>query len=290
MGELTLRNWSPNSHPKENEPSDKEVQEQINRSIMMVARMAVAQSQPGPLPSFSLGSEFGSQSQSQSQSQPMEIYDIDDDDEEEDPCLTQKSISQEGPLLSDKNINENEKLHQDVQKLKSMEISQPQDPRARNGKRRRCEQNVLQMGDGRGRKQWLFAPVLYAQHWWLYVLDVKKRKFYALDSLNSTAPGRDRNKLNRFASNVLDQIQYMEVVNPSFLEKRNFTVPIWTEDELQQFREEFVERILFNGDNFFRQQALKVSNPVARHQRPSAALQSPYVQLKSMDSESGKLG
>ncbi|MED6138828.1 hypothetical protein PIB30_078167 [Stylosanthes scabra] len=385
MEELTLRNWSSNSHPKDNEQVIK-----------------------------SLGSEFGSQSQSQPQSQPMEIYDIDDDEEEEDPYLIQKSISQEGPLLSDKNINKNEKLHQGVQKLESTEISQPQGPKFKTLEQgmekeedmsKRCCRWATE-SEGNNGYQFLFkfktgkdydamryhfvsmaeksevdliimqimcilhnrennekfrdmiycvpplflhdilkkyghnyidattglpykittmpnldplvqlfALVLYTQHWWLYVLDVKKRKFYALDSLNSTAPGSNvfdqmwvhagaRTLLPNMTRNVASHslfakyvplpkqpnqfdcgvyvLKYMEIVNPRLLKKRNFTFLVWTEDELQQFKEEFVERILFDGDNFFRQQALKVSNPVARHQRPSAALQSPYVQLKTL--------
>ncbi|MED6177447.1 hypothetical protein PIB30_098215 [Stylosanthes scabra] len=53
--------------PKENVETDKEVQEEINRNIMMIAKMVVAQGDMGPLPSFDLGIDFGSQSQSQSQ-------------------------------------------------------------------------------------------------------------------------------------------------------------------------------------------------------------------------------
>ncbi|MED6213708.1 hypothetical protein PIB30_095920, partial [Stylosanthes scabra] len=52
----------------------------------------------------------------------------------------------------------------------------------------------------------LFAPILYSHHRWLYVLDVTHRKFYVLDSKNSEARRRDKNKLNRYASNVLDQM------------------------------------------------------------------------------------
>ncbi|MED6152153.1 hypothetical protein PIB30_089185 [Stylosanthes scabra] len=78
-------------------------------------------------------------------------------------------------------------------------------------------------------------------------------------------------------------LKYMEIVNPSLLEKRNFIVLVWTE-----LRVEFVEHILFDDNNLFRQQALNMSNLVARHQRPSAALQSPYVQLKTTDLESAK--
>ncbi|MED6109326.1 hypothetical protein PIB30_032437 [Stylosanthes scabra] len=83
--------------------------------------------------------------------------------------------------------------------------------------------------------------------------------------------------------------KYMDIVNPSQLGKKNFTVPVWAEDELQRFIEEFVERILYDGDNYYRHQAIKASSATTRHPKPSTALQSPYTQLKSADLESGKL-
>ncbi|MED6152385.1 hypothetical protein PIB30_091560 [Stylosanthes scabra] len=52
----------------------------------------------------------------------------------------------------------------------------------------------------------LFAPVLYGNHWWLYVIQVKGKKFFVLDSKNIKNPSGERMKLNRFASNVIDQI------------------------------------------------------------------------------------
>ncbi|MED6190705.1 hypothetical protein PIB30_108344, partial [Stylosanthes scabra] len=60
-------------------------------------------------------------------------------------------------------------------------------------------------------------------------------------------------------------------------------------DELQRFREEFVERILYDGDNYYKHQAIKASSATARHPKPSTALQSPYTQMQSADLESGKL-
>ncbi|MED6216548.1 hypothetical protein PIB30_008533 [Stylosanthes scabra] len=55
-------------------------------------------------------------------------------------------------------------------------------------------------------------------------------------------------------------VKYMDYVNPSILGKRQFSVPIWTEAELQEFREENVEWILYHGDNYYRYQAIKVAN------------------------------
>ncbi|MED6167863.1 hypothetical protein PIB30_006834 [Stylosanthes scabra] len=186
--------------------------------------------------------------------------------------------------------------------------------------------HFFSLGEGAELELTLFAPVLYANHWWLYVLDVENRKFYTLDSLNPKSSGGDRNKLGRFASNVLNQmrvragattlfpnmtknvglhsflakyilvprqpnahdcgiyvLKYMDIVNPSLLGKRNFTVPVWTE-----FREQYVECILYHDDTYFRHKAIKASNLVTRHPRRSTALQSPYTQLNTADLESGK--
>ncbi|MED6192361.1 hypothetical protein PIB30_009440 [Stylosanthes scabra] len=83
-------------------------------------------------------------------------------------------------------------------------------------------------------------------------------------------------------------IKYMDYVNPSTLGKRGFSVPIWTEAEFQEFREENVERILYHGDNYYRYQAIKAGNSAIRDPKPSTALQSRYTQLKTADLESGK--
>ncbi|MED6139139.1 hypothetical protein PIB30_081073 [Stylosanthes scabra] len=60
--QLTHKYWESNREPKENVETDKEVHEEINRNITMIAKMAVAQGDMGPLPSFDLGIGFGSQS------------------------------------------------------------------------------------------------------------------------------------------------------------------------------------------------------------------------------------
>ncbi|MED6131954.1 hypothetical protein PIB30_014856 [Stylosanthes scabra] len=83
-------------------------------------------------------------------------------------------------------------------------------------------------------------------------------------------------------------IKYTEYVNPSILGKREFSVPIWTEAELQEFKEQNVERILYHDDNYYRYQAIKTANSATRDPKPSTALQSPYTQLNITDLESGK--
>ncbi|MED6155764.1 hypothetical protein PIB30_008000 [Stylosanthes scabra] len=86
-------------------------------------------------------------------------------------------------------------------------------------------------------------------------------------------------------------LKYMDYVNPSILGKKNFSVPIWTEVELQEFREQYVyvERILYHSDNYYRYKAIKAVNSATRDARPSTAFQSPYTQLNTTDLELGKL-
>ncbi|MED6178117.1 hypothetical protein PIB30_104578 [Stylosanthes scabra] len=75
----------------------------------------------------------------------------------------------------------------------------------------------------------------------------------------------------------------MEIVNPNDLAKRNFKIPVWSKEQLEEFREQIVEHILCDVDNEFREMVMQVANPHARHPRPSRALQSPYIQLDSGD-------
>ncbi|MED6175777.1 hypothetical protein PIB30_081492, partial [Stylosanthes scabra] len=53
----------------------------------------------------------------------------------------------------------------------------------------------------------IFAPILFSEHWWLYVMDIEKREFFVLDSKNIVSPSDERSSLNRFASNILDQLR-----------------------------------------------------------------------------------
>ncbi|XP_020961085.1 uncharacterized protein LOC107648029 [Arachis ipaensis] len=44
----------------------------------------------------------------------------------------------------------------------------------------------------------IFAPVCYSGHWWLWVIDTTKWRFYILDPLHKKAPRNERKKLNKF--------------------------------------------------------------------------------------------
>ncbi|MED6116862.1 hypothetical protein PIB30_104254 [Stylosanthes scabra] len=283
---------------------------------MMIAQMAVAQGDIGLLPSFELGIDFGSQSQSQSQpekeKEPAQETKKHDQDVQKEKG---KEIQQhQGPEI--KTPEEAIQKRQCMTKLCYKWATKPEGNneyqhlfRFKTGKQIEAMRYhftsmaeeaeidlaivqimcILYNRENNEKFKYttycvpplflLFAPILYSHHWWLYVLDVTNKKFYVLDSKNSEPRLGDRNKLNRFA--------YMDIVNPSHLGRKNFNVPVWGEDELQRFREEFVERILYDGDNYYRHQAIKASNTPARHPKPSTALQSPYTQMQSADLESG---
>ncbi|MED6137637.1 hypothetical protein PIB30_066781 [Stylosanthes scabra] len=69
----------------------------------------------------------------------------------------------------------------------------------------------------------LFAPVLDSNHWWLYVLDVDNKEFYIVDSVYSITPNQQRNKLHRFACNILNQLRVWARA-PSLLKKTTISL------------------------------------------------------------------
>ncbi|MED6215935.1 hypothetical protein PIB30_003142 [Stylosanthes scabra] len=131
----------------------------------------------------------------------------------------------------------------------------------------------------------LFAPVLYSHHWWLYVLDVDNKEFYIADSVFGVDSDADRNKLHRFACNILNQLgvwagaqslikkrsitlqlsqipqivgvyvmKWMELLDAATLSgaytfKTRCLVEEWNQDQLDEFRKEIVSKVLMSKYN-----------------------------------------
>ncbi|MED6181506.1 hypothetical protein PIB30_019933 [Stylosanthes scabra] len=362
--ELTLKDWCSKTDPKEDIPTNKEIEEQMNKSIMMVAEIALAQSKLGPPPSFKLCPEIDSQPEEEDQ-EPQK---------EDEQNLKGKEIEHQGtecktpgPIIQDDRKTMQTRLykwatketeHDNYELLFNfkrgkeyaamryhfMSLGEKAEVEMTHSVLERYGRNFISATTGLPHDistleninhlhyidenkmksaPFLFAPILYASHWWLYVIDVDNKKFYAIDSLNPKSPGGDKNKLGRFVCSRSDAgacwgktrvvgshsllpkyilvprqpnaydcgvyvLKYMDYVNPSILGKKNFSVPIWTEAELQEFREQYVEGILYHDDNYYRYKAIKVANSATRDARPSTALQSPYTQLNTADLVSGK--
>ncbi|MED6187304.1 hypothetical protein PIB30_075143 [Stylosanthes scabra] len=104
----------------------------------------------------------------------------------------------------------------------------------------------------------LFGPVLYFDHWWLYVLDVDQRNIVVIDSKNIKSPTPERTEMNKFASNILDQMLTW-AGNPSIFNRgkthwnqsyyegtRVHNIQRWSEIELEEFRRKIVAKILLS--------------------------------------------
>ncbi|MED6152529.1 hypothetical protein PIB30_092949 [Stylosanthes scabra] len=98
--------------------------------------------------------------------------------------------------------------------------------------------------------RYIFAPVLYSGHWWMYAFDKTKKTFFVVDSRRKDNPSHDRTRINKFA------------------------------EDLQRFRNEIIWQIILSKDNLHVQKAIQGAIDTTIH-RPSVALQSPYVQVNT---------
>ncbi|MED6181854.1 hypothetical protein PIB30_023215 [Stylosanthes scabra] len=129
--------------------------------------------------------------------------------------------------------------------------------------------------------------------------------FDNIDKLDTTAedaedeeePKTPRKRLYKWATEGEENIiydcgvhvlKYLEVVNPLELNKKSYKVPAFSQEQLNEYREEIVKRILLNNDNFYKVEAVQATVPRQKQSRPSRHIQSPFVQLNSSDIESGK--
>ncbi|MED6196527.1 hypothetical protein PIB30_048311 [Stylosanthes scabra] len=96
--------------------------------------------------------------------------------------------------------------------------------------------------------RYIFAPVLFSGHWWMYVLDKVKKNFFVIDSRPKEYPGPDRTKINKLA------------------------------EKLEEFRNEIISAIILSKSNKLIEGAIQGVMGTTIH-KPSAALQSPYVQV-----------
>ncbi|MED6163465.1 hypothetical protein PIB30_080191 [Stylosanthes scabra] len=162
----------------------------------------------------------------------------------------------------------------------------------------------------------LFAPILCYEHWWLYVLDVEKKHLFVLDSKNVESPIPERTEMNKFVSNILDQLmqwagrgsmfkkghtclmlmyinvpqqpntydcaifvmKWMEELDPTTLRESH----AGTKADLDKFREKIVANILLSPENLMRMDVVTEVNEI-RLIKPGAALRSPFTQIDSAD-------
>ncbi|RYR07506.1 hypothetical protein Ahy_B05g074868 [Arachis hypogaea] len=169
--------------------------------------------------------------------------------------------------------------------------------------------------------RYIFAPVCHSQHWWLWLADTRKRKFYILDPYHTKSPSDERTALNTFIGYVISRIRvyaggaplktrdkdkeieppyinisgqktsydcavyvmkWLEIIHPENIKRLKYEWDNWTQDEMDHFRVEYASRILFHKMNQDKAEAIRGSNAI-RLSKPSSLLLSPYCQIDSND-------
>ncbi|QHO54679.1 uncharacterized protein DS421_2g58910 [Arachis hypogaea] len=168
---------------------------------------------------------------------------------------------------------------------------------------------------------YIFAPVCYSGHWWLWLIDTTKGRCHILDPLHKKAPGEERKKLNKFTGYIFSRLRayadgeplqkgekekeikssyvkisgqkssydcaiyvmkWMELIEPENIKKGKYEWDNWTQEEVDHYRVEYASRILFSEMNKERDRAIRESNAI-RLSKPSSVLLSPFCQINSDD-------
>ncbi|RYR51071.1 hypothetical protein Ahy_A06g026131 [Arachis hypogaea] len=170
---------------------------------------------------------------------------------------------------------------------------------------------------------YIFAPVCYSDHWWLWVIDTRKQRFHILDPLHKKAPSDKRKQLNKFTRYVISRMRayaggkplkkgekekeikasyvniscqkstydcaiyvmkWLELIEPENIKRGKYEWDNWKQDEVDHYRVEYASRILFNEMSKERDEAIRASNAI-RLSKPSSVLLSPFCQINSIDIE-----
>ncbi|MED6154165.1 hypothetical protein PIB30_109514, partial [Stylosanthes scabra] len=85
-------------------------------------------------------------------------------------------------------------------------------------------------------------------------------------------------------------MKWMELLEAATLSgcyayKVRYSLDEWGQDKLDGFRREIVSRLILSKENTLRVDAISQVNKMGRQTKPSAALQSPYVQVSTAELE-----
>ncbi|RYR28458.1 hypothetical protein Ahy_B01g052592 [Arachis hypogaea] len=172
---------------------------------------------------------------------------------------------------------------------------------------------------------YIFAPVCYSGHWWLWLINTRKRKCQILDPLHKKAPTDERKAINKFTGYVFSRLityaggeplqkgerekeikspyvkisgqktsydcavyimKWMELIEPENIKKGKYQWNNWPQEEVDHYRVEYASRILFSEMNTQRDRSIRESSAI-RLSKPSSVLLSPFCQINSADIETG---
>ncbi|RYQ96593.1 hypothetical protein Ahy_B08g092409 [Arachis hypogaea] len=149
---------------------------------------------------------------------------------------------------------------------------------------------------------YIFAPVCYTEHWWIWVADVRKKNFFILDSYHKKCPSESRMKLNKFVVSYFYCLGYVisrmrvyaegaplkkddhEIESyTSTFQAKKYTMIVLFMRRWTTFG--YASQILFYEMNRDRDTAIRESEAI-RLSKPSAVLLSPYCQIELDDIDS----
>ncbi|MED6156854.1 hypothetical protein PIB30_018220 [Stylosanthes scabra] len=174
-------------------------------------------------------------------------------------------------------------------------------------------------------------PHLCQGHWWPYVLDVENMEFYIADSMfEADTSDTNRTKLHRFSAGAQSIIKkrsislepravdvpkqpnptdcgvyvmkWMEVLDAAALSgafafKTRCQIEEWDQDQLNEFRKDFVSKVLLSENNTLNVEAISQATSMTqeaitearrrmpRRTKPSAVLRSPFLQPSTAELE-----
>ncbi|KAL4293208.1 hypothetical protein AHAS_Ahas18G0105100 [Arachis hypogaea] len=140
----------------------------------------------------------------------------------------------------------------------------------------------------------LFVPICNGGHWWLWIADVNKKKFYVLDPVNKLPEDipDSRKELNKFVvriNNFSDEgLCWGGTLNGGWPGSRSRVYPTkWLtyKGEIDNFRYQYGPHLLLHEMNKIRDQVILESQAI-RLPKSSAALSSPYCQYTFGDLDS----
>ncbi|QHO20486.1 uncharacterized protein DS421_11g338370 [Arachis hypogaea] len=127
----------------------------------------------------------------------------------------------------------------------------------------------------------LFVPICNGAHWWLWIADVKKKKFYVLDPINKSKKyiPDSRVMLNKFVGLIISQMRVYARAEPLMEDG------LGKEEEINDFRYQYGPNLLLHEMNKIKEQVIWESEAI-RLSKPSASLSSPYCKFTSRDLDS----
>ncbi|KAL4374707.1 hypothetical protein AHAS_Ahas05G0208700 [Arachis hypogaea] len=124
---------------------------------------------------------------------------------------------------------------------------------------------------------YIFAPVCHSDHWWLWIADTRKKKFYIVDPVHNKSPTEERTVLNTFVDKdrkivapylhisgqktsydcAIYVMKWLEIFESTNIKRQKYEWDNWSQDEVDHFRVEYASRILFHDLNIDKHEAIR---------------------------------